>query len=71
MRKSARNKERTYLSKPSPGLAGGHGVGFRREKQGTAYLTTRNAGRLPEDSSWLFILPCFRAFLTRTPLIKK
>jgi hypothetical protein len=40
-------------------------------KKVVAYLTTRNAGRLPELSSWLFILPCFRAFLTRTPLIKK
>jgi len=40
-------------------------------KKVVVYLTTRNAGRLPELSSWLFILPCFRAFLTRTPLIKK
>jgi len=36
-----------------------------------AYLTRRRAGRIPELRSRLWVLPCFRAFLTRTPLMRK
>jgi hypothetical protein len=44
---------------------------WQEKTEPLAYLTNRKAGRLPGARSWLFNFPCFKAFFTRTPLIKK
>ena len=46
-------------------------AGSTRSRCSGGPTTRRRAGRIPELRSRLWVLPCFRAFLTRTPLMRK